>query len=354
MSSHRQRCDSGNRQTDKGSLDVKSVSSGGATHAASALSFFYDDQSDSGDFRADVLEGLRREPKSLPAKYLYDRRGSALFEAITQMPQYYIPNAENALLTQAGPRLRDAIGPDAAIIELGAGALVKVRLLMDALDHPHSFAALDISGEHLRAALEPLARNYSHLKVGGLQADFTQGIDWPHAMREAPGKRVVFFPGSTLGNMTRATQRTLLVNSRAMLRRGDFFLLGVDLVKPRDLVLPAYDDPAGITAQFILNILHHIRDGLGAEVDTEAYDYRCRWNEICGQVEMNIRATTDTRIVIDGQVIGVQNGEEIAISRSRKYTPQALYSLCSECGFRPALDFTDTRHHFLVSLFVAD
>ena len=282
--------------------------------APARLAFFYDYQPPLSDFRADVHAGLAATLRQLWPKYLYDEEGSRLFEEITAMPGYYIPQVEMSLMQAHLPDIARLMGQDAAIIELGAGASIKVRALIDGLAAPFGLAALDISGEHLREALEPLARDYPQLKVGGICADFTQSIRLPPELEAAPGRRVVYFPGSTLGNFTRSMQENILRSARALLRPGDILFLGVDLVKPEPVLRAAYDDPEGITARFIMHLLKRIVSELGATLSLDDFAYAARWNAKAAQIEMDAEARRDTTILLDGRRYDIAAGELIAIS----------------------------------------
>ena len=226
-------------------------------NAEGKLAFFADLQPPSGDFRADVLAGLSRAQKTLDAKYFYDAAGSEIFDAITEAPEYYLTRTEIALLDQIGPALRERAGSGAVVLEPGAGSSLKIHKLLDALEQPAAYVGMDISGDHVKSACADIAADYPALTVGAVCHDFTRDIDLS-ALPIPAGKRVVFFPGSTIGNFELTGAEALLKVLRGYLRPGDGLLIGVDLRKDGAVLEAAYDDAGGVTADFNFNLVKRL------------------------------------------------------------------------------------------------
>ncbi len=317
------------------------------------LAFFLDLNPPLADFRADVLEGLAASPKVLSPKHLYDERGSVLFEAVTAMPEYYVPRIEAAIMSQALPAIADFAGPGAAVIELGAGASVKVRALLDALDAPNMLAALDISGDHLRSAIAELSPDYPKVRVGGIAADFTERLRLEADFFDGAGKRLVFFPGSTIGNFEPSEAKAILASARALLRPGDGLLVGADLVKHADVLRLAYDDPAGVTAKFISNILVRINAELGGDFDHNAFAYAADWSPERLRIEMDLESRAAQTVHVGDQAFSFSAGERIAVSQSRKFTVDGFQAFAAEARFAPVNVWTDEHDYFSVHLFEA-
>ena len=310
------------------------------------LAFFYDLAPPSGDFKADVLESLSATPKTLSPKYLYDERGSDLFERVTETEDYYPTRTELGILERAASTIAEMAGPNAAVIEPGAGASVKIRMLLDALNAPSVFCGLDISGDHLRGALANLAADYPQLRIGGVCADFTHPIAAPGEVFDGAGRRLIFFPGSTIGNFEPTIGAAILKSLRGLVRPGDLMVIGVDVVKEVDTLERAYDDRDGVTAMFIANILKRLKNELGASVNLDGFDYEAVWNAELSRIEMNLVSAREQVITLADHVFTLKDGERISVSQSRKYTVEGFTAFAGEAGFAPECVWTDARGWF--------
>ncbi|MBL0915146.1 MAG: L-histidine N(alpha)-methyltransferase, partial [Sphingopyxis sp.] len=226
-------------------------------------------------FRADVHAGLSQRQKAIPARWFYDATGSALFEDITALPEYYPTRSETDLLTRHAAEMAAAIGPHRAVVELGSGSSTKTPLLLEAID-PAAYVPVDISGDFLRDSAQALADRFQALAIYPVEADFTQRVDLPREICPLP--KLGFFPGSTIGNMVARTAIDLLRNWRAALGDGSLMLIGVDRIKDIAVLERAYDDPAGVTAAFNLNLLERINRELGGTIPVENFSHRAIWN----------------------------------------------------------------------------
>lgn len=299
------------------------------------LAFFEDMHPPAADFRADILAGLSKPQKALPPKYYYDEEGSRLFDAITEQPEYYVTGTELELLKSIGPDLKALAGKGALVLEPGAGSSVKIRTLLDALDAPSGYVGMDISGDHVRSACEALAGDYPALAVGALCHDFTQSLDvdglpLPEAARA--GKRIVFFPGSTIGNFELADALTLLKTLRGWLRPDDALLIGTDMRKAASTLEAAYDDDAGVTAAFNLNLIARINRELDGTIDPEGLRYEAFWNPYRSRVEMYLVALRDMQFRVAGQDFMIRQDETIHMENSHKFTVDTFRDLAAKAG----------------------
>lgn len=292
-------------------------------------------------FADDVRVGLARRPRTLPAKYFYDAAGSALFEAITRLGAYYPTRTERAILAAHAPEIARAIGPEAVLIEYGSGSSEKTRLLLDALvPAPLRLAAyvpLDISPSALDDAARVLRDRYPGLAVRPVAADYTAPVDLPDLPPHR--RRAVFFPGSTIGNLSEDEAATFFATAAEEAGPGGALVLGADLVKPVDVLLAAYDDPEGVTAAFNKNLLARLVRELGADADLDAWAHEARWNEAERRIEMHLvslRAQTlaFTDGPLDSEAFAFEAGETIHTENSRKYAPGELEALAARAGWR--------------------
>lgn len=305
---------------------------------AARLAFFEDLHPAAADFRADILSGLSRPQKAIPPKYYYDEAGSRLFDAITQQPEYYLTPTELALLGEIGPELAELAGPGAVVLEPGAGSSIKIRTLLDALDAPSAYVGMDISGDHVKAACEELAADYPQLEIGAVCHDFTQAIDLdslPLPENIKSGRRVVFFPGSTIGNFELVDALALLKTLRGWLRPGDGLLIGADLRKDAATLQAAYDDAAGVTAAFNFNLIDRINAELDGDIDASALAYAAHWNPYRSRVEMYLVAQRDLYFRVAGKDFTLREGETIHMENSHKFTPATFQDLAAKAGLTP-------------------
>ena len=312
---------------------------------AGALAFYLDLHPPAADMRADVIEGLRKPQKTIPAKYFYDQAGSEIFDRITQAPEYYVTRTELALLNRIGPELRALAGTGAVVLEPGAGSSVKVRRLLEALADPAAFVGMDISGEHVKAACADIAADHPSLLVGAVCHDFTQAIDLK-TLHLPTGKRIVFFPGSTIGNFELIDAKALLANLRGWLRAGDGLLIGVDLRKARETLEAAYDDAGGATADFNFNLVKRINAELNGDLDASALSYRAFWNPYRSRVEMYLLATRDQTFTIAEERFTLREHETIHTENSHKFTISLFQDLARSAGLTARKAWTDPAATF--------
>lgn len=312
------------------------------------------DSPDARGFAADVQAGLRRKRKAIPSKYFYDARGSALFEQICDLPEYYPTRTECGLLESHAGAIAAAIGADAEIVEFGAGATRKVRYLLDALDRPRGYLPIDISGEHLQDAADRLRADYPGLPVTVVAGDYTAGLDLP-APPKGTKRRAGFFPGSTIGNFTpaealgflEAAARLLKSSSRDGLSAGGL-LIGVDLVKDPAILHAAYNDAEGVTAAFNLNILHRIRRELDSDIDPAGFDHYAFYEPRLQRIEMHLVSRTAQTVRIGRAQHRFAAGESIHTENSCKYTLDGFRGLARKAGFRPAAVWCDPDELFSI------
>lgn len=302
-------------------------------------------------FRRDVLAGLAANPKAINARWLYDHRGSELFEEITQIPEYYPTRVETALLARIAPDIAALAGPGRAVVEWGAGASVKTPLLLRAVA-PAAYVPIDISGDFLREAANRLAADFPNLAVLPVEADFMEGVVLPRHITALP--KLGFFPGSTIGNMVPSTAVDLLRTFRASLGTGAQLLIGMDRVKDADVLVAAYDDAAGVTAAFDLNLLHRINAELGADVPVDAFRHRAVWNDRLSRIEMHLEATRPMTFAIAGQPFALAAGETIHTENSHKYGPRDARLLLHAGGWTPLAEWTDAGDQFAILLAEAE
>ena len=300
--------------------------------------------------RQDVLSGLGTQPKSLPPKWFYDARGSELFEEITRLPEYYPTRAEREILQTRAGELARRTGAR-ALVELGSGSSEKTRLLLDAL-RAHGtlgeFVPLDVSESALREAVDAIAADYPGLRVHGVVGDFTEHLG------RLPGRspRLVAFLGGTIGNLLPEERARFLAGVREVLQPGEWLLLGTDLVKDPETLVRAYDDAAGVTAQFNLNVLHVLNRELGADFDVDAFTHVARWDAEHEWIEMRLRATRAMRAAVPevDLRLRLEEGEEIRTEISAKFRREGVEAELKEAGFDLDAWWTDEQDRFALSL----
>jgi len=295
-------------------------------------------------FLKDVQDGLSALQKSIPPRWLYDKRGSELFDEITSLPEYYVTRTELEVLRQFAPAFAKVIGPQASVIEYGAGAALKVRLLLDALVNPVEYVAIDISYSHLKEAARSIAADYGGLSVRPLEADFIAGGFEADLL--SGGARVGFFPGSTIGNLSNEEIFSFLSEARRLLGHRAYFLLGADLHKSPDVLIPAYDDAAGVTAAFNLNLLHRINRELAGTFDVGQFRHQAIWNEEKSRIEMHLKSLSDQVFSVAGREFVIARGETIHTENSRKFRKADLEVLLEETGWSIRRWETDSKAYF--------
>jgi L-histidine Nalpha-methyltransferase len=306
-------------------------------------------------FRADVLRGLRAPKKELPCKYFYDEVGSALFEQITELEEYYPTRTELGIMERYAAEMAGLLGPRCLLIEYGSGTSIKTRLLLDQLRHPAGYVPIDVSGEHLDRSARALGKEYPGIEVLPLCADFTLPLGLP-AFRKAVTRRVVYFPGSTLGNFTPEAAIALLRQTAALCGRDGGLLLGIDQQKDPRVIEAAYNDRQGVTAAFNRNILVRINRELGANFDIEQFAHRAFYNSAHGRIEMHLVSCRDqvVHVHVADLAFFFAAGESIHTENSYKYSLPALNDLAQASGFAVERVWTDERQYFSVAYLTPD
>ena len=296
-------------------------------------------------FAGSLMEGLARTPKEIGCKYFYDAEGSALFDAICALPEYYQTRTEVALLRRHAPEIARLIGPGAEIVEFGAGSLRKVRILLDALTGPRGYMPVDISGAYLREVARELAEEYPGLPIHPVVADFTKDLSLP----VIPGvtRRAGFFPGSTIGNFRPEAATALLRHMRKMLAGGGL-LIGVDLVKDPQILHSAYNDAAGVTAAFNKNLLARANRELGANFDLDNFAHYAPYNPHAQRIEMYLMSLKRQCVTLYGQSVAFAAGEAIHTEDSHKYGIEGFRELAARAGFSPRAVWTDAERLFSI------
>lgn len=306
---------------------------------------FHDEQPAPATMLEEVLQGLAERPRRIAPKFFYDERGSRLFDAICELPEYYLTRAEMAILESAASEVAGLAGPDVTLIELGSGASRKIRLLLEAV-RPRRYLGIDISREFLRQSAERLARDYPWLEVHAACADFTQDFELPDGAGE--GKRLAFFPGSTIGNFEPPEALAFLQRVRRLIQPDGALLIGVDLKKDPGILHAAYNDSAGLTAQFNLNLLARLRAELGAELDPRGFRHRAFYNAARGRVEMHLVSRRAQDIRLAGQRFPFAPGEGIHTENSYKHSVDEFHALARGAGLRPRQVWLDAGRLFSV------
>ena len=295
----------------------------------------------------DVLAGLAKPQKELPPKYFYDARGSALFEAICELPEYYLTRTEAAIMHGRGAEMARHLGPGCALIEFGSGSARKTRILIEAAA-PAAYLAIDIARDQLEATAADLARDFPRLEVIAICADYSRPIALPQPAAPGSRRRVIYFPGSTIGNLVPAEARAFLRNAASLAGAGGGLLIGVDLKKDTTRLNAAYNDARGVTAEFNLNLLARINRELGAAFDLSAFRHFAFYNEALGRIEMHLVSTKAQAVTIGGGVFRFRGDETIHTENSYKYSIAEFQELGSGAGLVPVECWTDPERLFAV------
>jgi dimethylhistidine N-methyltransferase len=308
-----------------------------------------DDRPSSADpaFRRDVLNGLAARPRTIPPRWFYDRDGSALFEEITTLPEYYLTRTERALLQSAAAEIASLVGPGRAVVEFGSGSSSKTPILLTALN-PAAYVPIDIAGAILRESATTLSTMFRGLPIYPIEGDFTNTVRLPPMVERAP--RVGFFPGSTIGNLLVPDAVDLLRSMASTLGAGSMLLIGVDRIKDQNILLPAYDDAVGVTAAFNRNLLHRINRELGGSIPVDAFRHLARWNDQEARIEMHLRAERDVEFGVDDHFFRMAEGETIHTENSLKYGARDAAVLLRAGGWSPIATWTDRQELFTVIL----
>ncbi len=303
------------------------------------------------DFRRDVLAGLAAPIRAIPARWLYDRRGSELFEAITELPEYYLTRADTKLLEAHTGDVASFIGTGQVVVEFGAGSAAKTPILLRAV-RPAAYVPIDISGEFLSLSVATLQAQFPNLPIFPVEADFMGEIVLPDGLPDVP--HLGFFPGSTIGNLVPGTAVDLLRRMKATLGPGARLLIGMDRVKAPSVLLAAYDDAAGVTAEFNLNLLRRINRELGGDIPLDAFRHRAVWNDKMSRIEMHLESVRDVSFTVESAAFAMKAGETIHTENSHKYSPRSAHILLHAGGWTPLAEWSDAEGLFALILAEAE
>lgn len=305
------------------------------------------DATDRQEFQNAVISGLGSTPRAIPARFLYDARGSALFDEICELPEYYPTRTETAILGRCAAEIAQRAGPDCVLVEFGSGSSVKSRLLLDAMSDLDAYVPIDISREHLDETAARLRRDYPGLRVEPVCADYMALDGLPAFINGA--RRIGFFPGSTIGNLTPEEAAAFLRRARRLLRNDGALILGVDLKKDPQILHDAYNDSAGVTAQFTLNLLRRMNRELDANFDLAAFAHEAFYNTAEGRIEIYVRSLRSQTVTVAGRCFFFATGERVHTEYSYKYDDAGIAALAQSGGFAIAKTWTDPEHLFAVA-----
>ena len=302
-------------------------------------------------FRNDVLSGLAAPIPAIPARWLYDHRGSELFDEITRLPSYYPTRTETAIFHDIMPEVATRVPKGAVVVEFGAGSQTKTPILLEAIA-PAAYVPVDISGDYLEQSAAELQERFPKIEVIPVTADFTRPFTLPGGIDHLP--KLGFFPGSTIGNFVPWSGTDLLRHFRNLLGPGSQLLIGMDRVKPVDRLIAAYADPEGVTAQFTLNLLTRINRELDGDIPVEAFRHEARWNDILSRIEIHLVATRDVSFSVSGRRFSFAEGSSIHAENSHKYGQRGGRVLLLGGGWTPIVEWTDPAGDFAEILSVAE
>lgn len=298
-------------------------------------------------FLNDLLHGMRQPQKSIPSKYLYDKKGSALFDAICEQPEYYLTLTELAIMEKYVDQMAARLGPECFLIEFGSGSSVKSQLLL-AHSNLNAYAPVDISEQHLRQSVAPLHEKFPAVEIMPIAADFTKAIDIPNPSA-AVKKRVVYFPGSTIGNFTDSQALQILKQIRAICGSDGGLLIGFDLQKEKSVLEAAYNDQAGVTAAFTMNLLKRINRELPAHFQSDGFEHHAIFNPAQHRIEISLRSLEEQSVMIADQVFELRESELIRTEYSHKYTIDSFAKLAEQANFSLQQHWSDEQQHFAVA-----
>ncbi len=298
-------------------------------------------------FRDDVRRCFEDQSHAIPARWLYDREGSELFEQITALPEYYPTRTETALLESYSGDVADMGGKGRAVVEFGSGSSIKTPHLLRATE-PAAYVPIDISGEFLAASAAQLQNQFQQLPIYPLEADFMRRIDLPDEISDMP--KLGFFPGSTIGNMVARTSVDLLRFMRETLGTGSQLLIGFDRIKDPDVLVAAYDDSAGVTAEFSLNLLHRINREMDGDIAVDQFRHIAIWNDLYARIEIYLEVQSDISFSIDGHPYDMIKGQKIHIENSHKYGLRDARLMLRAGGWSPVREWSDEKDYFSLIL----
>ena len=296
------------------------------------------------EMMTEVKKGLSSKPKTLPCKYLYDKKGSDLFQKICRLPEYYLTRTETSLLVSIAGEIAELVGPGCQMIEYGSGSSEKMRIILSALTAPESFTAVDISKEHLFAATNSLSRDFPLLKVNAVTADFAKPFTIPTMIGN--GLRMGFFPGSTIGNFSHEEVVDFLKGTREAVGPQGVMLIGVDLKKDEQILRAAYNDSQGVTAAFNINLLARLNRDLGATFKLNQFQHNAYYDAALGRIEMHLVSLMEQSATLGSEVISFRKGETIHTENSYKYSQDQFKALSFSAGYKTIKAWTDPNLYF--------
>ena len=302
-------------------------------------------------FRDDVLAGLAAPTPAISARWLYDHRGSELFDEITRLPSYYPTRTETAIFNRIMPEVAELVPKGSVVVEFGAGSQTKTPILLEAVS-PAAYVPVDISGDYLEQSAAELQQRFPDVEVIPVVADFARPFSLPGGLEHLP--KLGFFPGSTIGNFVPWSATDLLRHFRGLLGAGAQLLIGMDRVKPVDRLIAAYDDPEGVTAQFTLNLLTRINRELDGDIPVGAFRHEARWNDILSRIEIHLVAARDVGFTISGRRFSLAKGSSIHAENSHKYGQRGGRVLLLAGGWTPLVEWTDPAGDFAEILSLAE
>lgn len=304
------------------------------------------------NFLDDILAGLAKPQKQIPAKYFYDRRGCELFEAICELPEYYLTRTEIAMMRAYAREMATCLGPGCQLIEYGSGNSQKTRLLLESLNPP-VFMPVDIAAEQLRHSVSDLAPAFPGMRIAAVCADYTKPLKLPECDNSCAARKAVYFPGSTIGNLTPEETLAFLAGARDVVAPGGAMLVGVDLKKSSRVLNAAYNDSRGVTAEFNLNLLARINRELGADFALAKFSHHAFYSDTQGRIEMHLISRGRQCVTIAGRAFEFREGESIHTENSYKYSVAEFRGLAGQAGFRPERVWTDDHGLFAVHYLAA-
>ncbi len=299
------------------------------------------------DFLEQAIAGLSSSPRTLPSKFFYDERGSDLFQRISELPEYYVTRTETEILRQHGPEIAESIGDNAELVGFGTGAGMKTRMLLNHLRNLIAYVPVDISKQRLTESAGALSRELPSLEILPVCADYLQPIELPTPSRK-PDHVAVYFPGSTIGNLKPEVAQHFLERVCRLCGKSGGLIIGVDLQKPTEILEAAYNDSAGVTAEFNLNMLARANRELDADFDLSNWRHRAIFNQEASRIEMHVISETEQTVHLDGKEFHFVPGERIITEVSYKHTVEGFTTLASAAGFQLARVWTDPQKFFAV------
>ncbi len=314
---------------------------------SNSVSALIDQQPGRDEFLEDVIAGLNATPKQLPSKYLYDQRGSQLFDEICRLDEYYPTRCEDWIIKRYSHEMAEQIGPGVMLVEYGSGSSTKTEALLHALDRPAAYVPVDISRDHLGLTAKQLREKFPKIEVLPVCADFTQPFDLPQP-RQDPTHTAVFFPGSTIGNFEVPEKLVMLQQIADLCGRGGGLLIGIDLQKDVEVLEAAYNDARGVTAEFNLNMLRHINRELASDFQLDEFDHRAVYDSEEHRIEISLVSSSQQKVSVSDQTFHIEKNEKILTEYSHKYTIGGFADIAAEVGLMLRRSWTDEQQRFAV------